>query len=120
MSADNEHLSLVVSGTDEKVKNIDKNIKSVREALFGFLENIFSYKCKISPAVQYSVLSVYIKPVLRSGLSALPIRPPLLKTLSVFHHKVLCAILKLSPYSPVAPLYFLLGELPMETFGTYG
>ena len=76
--------------------------------------NIFSYKCKISPVVQYNVWLIYIKPVLRSGLSALPIRPPVIKTMTVFHHKVLRAILKLSPYSPVAPLYFLLGELPME------
>ena len=37
-----------------------------------------------------------------------------MKPLTVFHHKVLRGILKLSPYSPVVPLYFLLGEVPME------
>ena len=37
-----------------------------------------------------------------------------MKTLATFHQKVLRAILKLSKYSPLVPLYFLLGELPME------
>ena len=36
------------------------------------------------------------------------------KLLNKFHLKVLRAILKLSLYSPIAPLYFLLGELPIE------
>ena len=53
-------------------------------------------------------------PVLRSGLSALPIRPAELNPLVVFHKKVLRAILKLSKHSPVVPLYFMLGELPIE------
>ena len=114
VSEDNDHLGLVVSGIDEELKNVDKNIKSARDSLFSFLGNIFSYRCKLSPAVQHHTWSVFIKPVLRSGLAALPIRPPVLKTLTVFHHKILRAILKLSPYSPVAPLYFLLGELPIE------
>ena len=110
MSEDNDHLGLVVSGSGEELKNIDKNIKSARETLSAFLGNKFSYKCKIAPAVQYNTWSVYIKP----GLSALPIRLTVMKPLTTFHHKVLRRILKLSPYSPVAPLYFLLGELPME------
>jgi hypothetical protein len=84
------------------------------DSLFGFLGNIFSYKCKLSQAVQYHTWNVFIKPVLRSGLAALPIRPPVAKTMTVFHHKILRAILKLSTHSPVAPLYFLLGELPVE------
>ena len=72
---------------------------------------------------------MFIKPVLRSGLSALPIRPAELKPLVVFHKKVLRAILKLSKHSPVVPLYFMLGELPIEATvhyifsaysGTYG
>ena len=37
-----------------------------------------------------------------------------MKPLTTFHHKVLRAILKFSPYSPIAPLYFLLGEPPIE------
>ena len=114
VSEDNEHLGLIVSGIDEEIKNVDKNIKSARDSLFSFLGNIFSYKCKLSPVVQHHTWSVFIKPVLRSGLSALPIRPPVLKTLTTFHHKILRAVLKLSPYSPLAPLYFLLGELPIE------
>ena len=114
VSEDNDHLGLMVSGIDEELKNVDKNIKSARDSLFSFLGNIFSYRCKLSPVVQHHTWSVFIKPVLRSGLAALPIRPPVLKTLTVFHHKILHATLKLSPYSPVAPLYFLLGELPIE------
>ena len=91
-----------------------KNIQSARDAIFGFLGNIFSYKCKLSPAVQQHTWAVFIKPVLRSGLAALPIRPTVLKALTSFHLKVLRAILKYSQYSPVVSLYFLLGELPME------
>ena len=41
-------------------------------------------------------------------------RPSAVAPLRSFHHKVLRAILKLSPYSPVTPLYFLLGEIPIE------
>ena len=74
----------------------DLNMSLARDSIFGFLGNIFFYKCKISPQVQFQTWSVFIKPVLRSGLSALPIRPPVLKTLTTFHNKVLRAILKLN------------------------
>ena len=113
VAEDNDHLGLIVSGINEEIKNVDKNIRSTRDALFGFLGNIFSYKCKLSQAVQYHTWNIFLKPVLRSGLSALPIRPPVAKTINTFHHKVLRAILKLSHHSPVAPLYFLLGELSL-------
>ena len=111
---DNDHLGMVVSGIDEETKNIDKNIRSARNTLYSFLGNIFSYKCKLSQVVQYHTWSVYVKPVLRSGLAALPIRPAVLKPLVTFQNKILRAILKLSPYSPTAPLHFMLGELPIE------
>ena len=88
----NDHLGLIVSGTDEEVKNVDKNINSARDSLFSYLGNVFSYRCKLSPTMQYHTWSVYIKPVLRSGLAALPIRPPVLKTITAFHHKVLRAL----------------------------
>ena len=117
MSEDNEHLGLVVSGIDEEVKNADQNIQSARDAIFSFLGNIISYKGKLSPAVQqhtWAQWAVFIKPVLRPGLAALPIRPTVLKALTSFHLKVLRAILKYSQYSHVVSLYFLLGELPME------
>ena len=73
-------------------------------------------KCKLSPTVLHHVWSIYVNPVLRSGLAALPVRPTPMKTISNFHHKILRGILKLSRVSPIAPLYFLLGELPMEAF----
>ena len=94
---------------------MDKNVSAARNTLFGFLGNSFSFKCKLSVSLQYHTWLVYIKPVLCSGLSALPVRPPIVSgAIRPFHHKVLRGILKLSPYSPVAPLYFLLGELPIE------
>ena len=114
VTENNDHLGLIVSGVDEELKNIDKNIKSARDTLFGFLGNIFSYKCKLSVSLQYNTWQVYIRPVLLSGLSALPIRPTVVKPLRSFHHKILRSVLKLSQFSPVAPLYFLLGELPIE------
>ena len=109
VTKDNEHLGLVVYGTDEERKNIDKNIESARKMLMGLIGIIFSYKCKLSPIVLHHVWSVFIHPVLRSGLSSLPIRPPIFKPLTRFHHKVLRGILKLSSRSPIPPLYFLLG-----------
>ena len=114
VSENNEHLGLVVSGKDEELKNVDRNIKAARNSLFGFLGNVFAYRCKLSQAVQYHTWKVFVKPVLLSGLSALPIRPPIMQPLVKFHHKILRAILKLSQYSPTAPLYFLLGEPPVE------
>ena len=64
--------------------------------------------------MQYQTWIVFIKPVLRSELAALPIRSTAIKSLTAFHKKVLRAILKLSQYSPVVPLYFMLGEVPIE------
>ena len=114
VSEDNDHLGLIVSGVDEEIKNVDKNIKTARDKLFSFLGNIFSYKCQLSASLQYHTWQVYIKPTICTGLSALPVRPSAVAPLRSFHHKVLRAILKLSPYSPVTPLYFLLGEIPIE------
>ena len=114
VSKENEHLGLIVSGSDEESKNVDKNIKSTRDTMFTLLGQTLSYQCKLSPAVQYNVWSVFIKPVLRSGLASLPVRPGVLRSLTSFHRRVLRGILKLSKYSPVVPLYFLLGELPIE------
>ena len=114
VSENNNHLGMIVSGIDEEQKNVDKNIGAARNALFSFLGNIFSYKCKISTTVQYHTWLIYVKPVLRSGLAALPVRTAVAKSLTKFHLKVLRSILKLSPFSPIAPLYFLLGEPPLE------
>ena len=69
VSKENEHLGLIVSGSDEESKNVDKNIKSARDTMFTLLGQTLSYQCKLSPAVQYNVWSVFIKPVLRSGLA---------------------------------------------------
>ena len=92
---DNEHLGLIVSGSDEEQKNVDKNIGQCRNSLFGLLGPALSYKCKISPLAQLHLWKVYSLPVLRSGLSALPIRPTVMKSLSVFNNKILRGFLKL-------------------------
>ena len=113
---DNDHLGLIVSGKKEEQKNVDKNIDSARRSLFSLLGNIYSFRCKLSPTVLYHVWSIFVSPVLRSGLAALPIRPVNMKILANFHHKVLRGILKLGKWSPILPLYFLLGEAPIEAF----
>ena len=114
VAEDNDHLGLIVSGINEEIKNVDSNIASARGALFSLLENTFSYKCKLSPAVLLHSWRIFISPVLRSGLSALPIRPSALKPMEIFHKKTLRGALKLSQRSPSVSLYFLLGELPIE------
>jgi hypothetical protein len=111
---DNEHVGLMVSGADEEQKNADRNIAECRKSLFGLLGPALSYKCKLSPLAQLHLWTVYSLPVLRSGLSALPIRPTVMKSLTIFHNKILRGFLKLSNSSPVPALYFLLGELPIE------
>ena len=114
VAENNEHLGLVVSGMDEEIKNVDNNIQSARNTMFGLLGQTLSYRCKLCSAVQLNIWSVYIKPVLRSCLAPLPIRPTVMQTITNFHHKILRGILKLSYTSPIVPLYFLLGELPLE------
>ena len=64
VAVDNDHLGLTVSGVDEEIKNVDRNISAARDSIFGFLGNIFSYQCKISPKVQYKTWTVFIKPLL--------------------------------------------------------
>ena len=110
----NEHLGLVVSGLDEEQKNSDQNIQKCRNSLFGLLGPAYSYKCLLPPVVLIHLWRTYNLPVLLSGLSALPVRPTNIKTLEIFHKKTLRGFLKLSNSSPIAGLYFLLGELPME------
>ena len=114
VTEDNDHLGLIVSGLDEEQKNIDKNIDAAWKTLFGLLGNIFAFNCKISQTAILHVWTLYVNPVMRSGLAALPIRPPVMKTATTFHHKILRGILKLGPMSPLPPLYFLLGEFPVE------
>ena len=110
----NEHLGLVVSGSDEEQKNVDENIIKCRNSLFALLGPAFSYKCLLSPVVQLHLWRTCNLPVLLSGLSSLPIRPTHLESMEVFQKKILRGFLKLSQTSPTPALYFLLGELPVE------
>ena len=114
VTEDNEHLGLIVSGQDEEIKNVDRNIQSARAVLFSLLGNSFSYRCQVSQTVLLHVWTIYVSPVLRPGLSTLPIRPTVMKTITAFHQKILRGILKLSSSSPLPAMYFLLGELPIE------
>ena len=110
----NEHLGLIVSGSDEEGKNIDENIHKCRNSLFGLLGPAFAFKCLLSPSTQVFLWRMYSLPSLRSGLSSLPIRPANLGPLKTFHNKILRSFLKLSQSSPIPALHFLLGELPIE------
>ena len=104
---------LIVSGTHEVEKNIDRKIKKARGALFKLLGPVFSSKCMLSPEVQVHLYKVYVCPIARSGLSALSITDAQLKPLVSFHKKSLRGFLKLSERSPIPALYFLTGELPI-------
>ena len=114
VTEDNDHLGLTISGTDEEVKNVDRNIQSTRNSMFSLLGHAYLFKCKLAPTVQLHIWSTYCKPILRSGLAALPIRPNTMKSITTFHHSVLRGFLKLSPASPIPSLYFLLGKPPLE------
>ena len=48
----NEHLGLIVAGSDEEQKNVDENIIKCRNSLFALLGPAFSYRCLLSPALQ--------------------------------------------------------------------
>ena len=110
----NEHLGLVVSGLCEEQKNVDMNITKCRNSIFGLLGPIFAYSCKLSPTVQLHLWRLYCLPVLKSGLSSLPLRPTVIKPMQIFQNRILRGFLKLSDSSPVPCLYFLCGELPIE------
>ena len=110
----NEHLGLIVSGLDEEQKNVDQNLTQCRNSLFALLGPALSYKCKLSPQVQLHLWRTYSLPVLKSGLSALPLRPTDIKPLQIFQNKIMRGFLKQSFCSPVPSLYFLCGELPIE------
>ena len=111
---DNEHLGLIVSGLHEEQKNIDMNIIKCRNSVFSLLGAAYSYKCLLSPIAQCHIWRTCSLPILLSGLSALPIMPSQIKTLEVFHNKMLRGFLKLSQSSPIPALHFLLGEPPAE------
>ena len=51
---------------------------------------------------------------MRSGLSSFTLRSESLKTLALFHRKILRSILSLSKNATIPAIHFLLGELPIE------
>ena len=62
VTENNDHLGLIVSGSDEEIKNADKC-----KIMFSLLGNIFAYKCKLSPGVLYRVHSVHRLPMIREN-----------------------------------------------------
>ena len=110
----NEHLGLIVSGSDEESSNVDENINKCRASMFALLGPAFAFKCLLSPLVQLHIWRTCCLPVLLSGLPALPVRPSVAKSLKLFHNKIMRGLLKLSKSSPIPALHFLLGELPAE------
>ena len=72
------------------------------------------FKCLLSPAVKIHIFRTYVSPVLRTGLSTFTLRNCHIKSLSIFHRKILRGILNFSKSSCIAPLHFLFGELPIE------
>ena len=53
VAEDNDHLGLIVSGLDEEIKNIDKNIDSARQTLFGHSDASY-------PQQYYSMYGLYM------------------------------------------------------------
>ena len=86
---DNDHLGLVVSGVNEDSKNVDSNIQKCRNSLLSLLGPAFGYKCLLSLTVQVHLWRTYNLPVLRTGLSALPIRPVYMRRMSILQNKIL-------------------------------
>ena len=103
----NEHLGLIVSGLDEELKNVDQNITQCRNSLFSLLGPALSYKCKLSPKVQ-----LHICP------TSYAVRLVCIAHSSFWYEASQdlpeWGFLKQSFCSPVASLYFLCGELPVE------
>ena len=114
VSEDNEHLGQIISNRDQEQKNVDLRIQKTRNCIFGMLGPAFQFKCLLSPIVKFHIFRTYICPVLRSGLSSFVLRDNHIKPITIFHRKILRGILNFSKSSNVAPLHFLLGELPIE------
>ena len=86
---DNEHLGQIVSGRNQKQKNVDLRLEKGRKSLYGLLGSGFSYKCLLSPALKLHIFRTYTCPIVRSGLSSFSLRSSNLEPLSLFHRKTL-------------------------------
>ena len=114
VTTDNEHLGQIVSGIEQEQKNVELRITKGRGCLFSLLGPAFQFKCLLSPVLKFHIFRTYISPILKSGLSTFALRANHLHSLNIFHRKVLRGVLSLSKNSNIVPLYFLLGELPIE------
>ena len=104
---DNEHLGQIISGVNPIQKNVDQNIDKTRKCLFSLMGHPFSHHSQVNPSIQHSTWTIYICPVLRSGLSSLVIQPESvpIKSLEIFQRKILRGMLGFSSRSPIPGLH---------------
>ena len=76
-------------------KNVYANIGQCKRSLFGLLGPAYAYKCLLSPIVHIYLWRAHNLPVLRSGLSALLIRPDAMGPLNIFYNEILRIFLNL-------------------------
>ena len=110
----NEHLGQIVSSSRQESKNVDLRIQKARGSLYSLLGPAFAYKCLLSPLVKLHIFRTLTCPIIRSGLSSFALRTHQITPISLFHRKVLKAILHLTKSVPTPAVHFLLGELPIE------
>ena len=114
VAENNDHLGQIVSGVDQEQKNIDLRICKGRNALYSLFGQSFQHKSLLNPKLKHHLYQTYISPILRSGLSSFALRSSHLKSLTIFHRKVLRGILSFSKSSNIPALHFLLSEIPIE------
>ena len=114
VAENNEHLGQIVSGVDQEQKNIDIRICKGRNGLYSLLGPAFQHKSLLNPKLKHHLYQTYISPILRSGLSSFALRSSQLKSVTIFHRKVLRGILAFSKSSSIPALHFLLSEIPIE------
>ena len=78
---ENEHLGRVVTGFGEEERNVMENISRGRKSLYSLLGPAFSHKCDLNPAVQIHLFRLFTCCIVRSGISALAVRPTQAKPL---------------------------------------
>ena len=111
---DNEHLGQIISGQQQKAKNIDLRLSNARKSLFGMLGAGFSYKCKISPGLKIHLFNTFTSPILLLGLSTFCLTQKDMEPLSLFHRKCMKSFLHLRQNAPTPAVHFILGALTIE------
>ena len=90
-----------------------ENISRGSKSLYSLLGPAFSHKCDLNPAVQIHLFRLFTCCIVRSGISALAVRPTQAKPLTAFHRKTLRGFLHFTDKSPISAIHFILGEIPI-------